>query len=147
MQQPEAGLERAPPGGPGCRASDLELHPKGSRIKVRQRKLRSQGERYQMKLSRKLGEKVRQKGTKQQRSGTILLSLGNPPRQPPLLHPASTSRIPCHTHAKRSEQLRGLFSDCCRASRLDNSVKHQTFNLRVQSSCPCSGTLIGGLPR
>lgn len=86
----------------------------------------------------------RKKGTKQQRSDTILLSLGNPPRQPPLLHPASTSHIPCHTHAKRSEQLRGLFSDCCRASRLDNSIKHQTFNLWVQSSCPCSGALIWG---
>lgn len=50
-----------------------------------------------MKLSRKLGEKVRQKETKQQRSGTILLSLETHPDSLPPSHPPP--RIPCHTHA------------------------------------------------
>lgn len=53
------GIERAPPGGPECRASSPTVSPgrQGGpeRIKVRQRKLRRREERYQMRLRRKLG--------------------------------------------------------------------------------------------
>ena len=135
MQRQEAGLERTPPGGPECRASDLELHPKGSRIKVRQRKLRSWEESYQMRLRRKLGGESQRDRRGPSNREVILFCLVLE------THPASLHSSILHPPQYMGSQRVGHFP---LPDLITQSVKHQTFNLRVQSSCPCSGTLIWG---
>ncbi|KAM7532738.1 hypothetical protein Aperf_G00000129940 [Anoplocephala perfoliata] len=83
---------------------------------------------------------------------------------PPLNHPTSHSPLfsPFHIHRTKPPNLVGFRIEapgmmagmseltererwrCFASARIAQSVEHQTFNLRVQGSSPCSGAFTGG---